>query len=274
MLSPWNTGLLSAHDLTDLYQFLFPLTSGDCATTRKCQVLGVLPGDSLHWRMEPEWLSNAHGGEGKAGQVIPLETYSMCTVCLLSDFFFFGGGVCKQHMRPFNWWASLTNVSLLHHALAWDPSPPVGTGSGSGGGVPNCRASSKLRWLLCRGLQEKEHNSMLLDRLLQVELTKLAQVSPANIKVSASDWISSSVRPRPSSSFKSKTSNVSSFSLHKVLVLVFHLSSYLWQQYYVDKVLSPHGLCFHYPLLANQGTALSNHLPGKPENTIKLDAFA
>lgn len=37
---------------------------------------------------------------------------------------------------------------------------------------------------------------------------KKKQVSPANIKVSASDWISSSVRPRPSSSCMSTTSNV------------------------------------------------------------------
>lgn len=54
VVSPWNTGLSSGHNLTDMYQFTVLPTSGDCATTRQGQVLGVLPGDSLHWRMEPQ----------------------------------------------------------------------------------------------------------------------------------------------------------------------------------------------------------------------------
>lgn len=68
-------------------QFIFVLTSRDCATAWQCQVLGVLPGDSLHWRMEPERLPNAHGGEGKAGQVIPLETH--VHIMPAFSFFFF-----------------------------------------------------------------------------------------------------------------------------------------------------------------------------------------
>lgn len=59
-----------------------------------------------------------------------------------------------------------------------------------------------------------------------------------------------------------------------VLVLVFHLCSYFRQQYNVNKVLSPLGLCSRHPLVANQGTALPNHLPGKSENTMQLNVFA
>lgn len=87
--------MLSGHALTNSCQFVFVLTSRDCATARQCQVLGVLPGDSLHWRMEPERLSNAHGGEGKAGQVIPLETY-VHSMPAFSFFFFF----CSYKQQP------------------------------------------------------------------------------------------------------------------------------------------------------------------------------
>lgn len=62
-------------------------------------------------------------------------------------------------------------------------------------------------------------------------------------------------------------------SLSQASVLVFHLCSYLGQQYDVDKVLSPLGLCSRHPLVANQGTAPPNHLSGKPENTMQLDVF-
>lgn len=43
----------------------------DRVASRQLHVLGVPPRDSLNRSVKPERLSDAHGGEGKAGQILP-----------------------------------------------------------------------------------------------------------------------------------------------------------------------------------------------------------
>lgn len=43
----------------------------DRVTSRQLHILDVPPCDSLNRRVKPERLSDAHGGEGEAGQVLP-----------------------------------------------------------------------------------------------------------------------------------------------------------------------------------------------------------
>lgn len=43
----------------------------DRVASGQLHVLEVPPGDSLDRRVKPERLSDAHGGEGKAGQILP-----------------------------------------------------------------------------------------------------------------------------------------------------------------------------------------------------------
>lgn len=75
------------HLRLEVLQQPVPLTSGDGAVPRQRHVLGVRPRHSLHWRVQPERLSDAHGGEGKVGQVLPLERYAIMHVHYLSENF-------------------------------------------------------------------------------------------------------------------------------------------------------------------------------------------
>lgn len=47
------------------------LTFRDSALPRQLHVLDVPPRHSLNRRVKPEGLSDAHGCEGKAGQILP-----------------------------------------------------------------------------------------------------------------------------------------------------------------------------------------------------------
>ena len=61
--------------MTQLFKALkcLPLTLGYCAAARQRHVLGVPPGYGLHRSVQPQSLSDAHGGEGKVGQILPVE---------------------------------------------------------------------------------------------------------------------------------------------------------------------------------------------------------
>lgn len=48
-----------------------PLTCRYSAAPWQCHVLGVPPRHRLHRSVQPEGLSDAHGGEGEAGQILP-----------------------------------------------------------------------------------------------------------------------------------------------------------------------------------------------------------
>lgn len=51
-----------------------PLTLRHRAIPRQRHILGVLPRHSLNRRVQPERLSDAHGGERKVGQILPAHT--------------------------------------------------------------------------------------------------------------------------------------------------------------------------------------------------------
>lgn len=55
------------------HQESFFLTRWYYAIPGQHHILGVPPCYSLHRRVQPERLSDAHGGEGKIGQILPLD---------------------------------------------------------------------------------------------------------------------------------------------------------------------------------------------------------
>lgn len=132
-----------------------PLTRRYSATPWQCHVLGVPPRHRLHRSVQPEGLSDAHGGEGKVRQILPLDKHTQTHAYIIntrpsttlncSAFFFF-----------------LTTPLCVLLVLASAPSLPACISPGSGRGAPGCTASSKWRWPLCRDLWRKQSEGFQL----------------------------------------------------------------------------------------------------------------